>query len=85
MPLTEEQKQELRAIIYKELNLEGVELTDATLIRELPGVESMKVLRIIAKIEHHFDVELSDDVVFNIGTFAELVQALSEARSEAAS
>lgn len=85
MPITEEEKQELRAIICNELNLTGVEITDATLIRELPGIESMKVLRMIAKIERHFDLELSDDVVFNIGTFAELLQALNEARNESAS
>lgn len=85
MPLTDDEKQELRTIICHELNLTGVEITDTTLIRELPGIESMKVLRMIAKIERHFDLELSDDVVFNIGTFADLTQALSESRSEAAS
>lgn len=84
MSLTEQEMQELRSIIHRELELEGVEITDTTLIRELPGIESMKVLRIIAKIERHFDVELSDDVVFNIGTFAELVHALGEARAESA-
>ncbi len=84
MSITTEQTNELRTIILGELGLEDFEITDSMLVRELPGIESMKVLRIIAKIERQFDVELSDEVVFNIGTFAELVNAIRDARSEPA-
>ena len=55
-----------------------------TVIRQLPGIESMKVLRIITKIERQFQIEMDDEVVFNMGTFGDLVSALDRARAEAA-
>jgi acyl carrier protein len=74
----------LRQIICTELGDPSLVFEPETVIRDLPGIESMKVLRIISKIERQFGVELSDDVVFNIGTYGELSNALDSARSEAA-
>lgn len=74
----------LRQIICAELGDFSLEFAPETVIRDLPGIESMKVLRIISKIERQFGVELSDEVVFNIGTYGELSNALDTARREAA-
>lgn len=74
----------LHSIIRAELGNPALALEPSTVIREIDGIESMKVLRIIAKIERQFGVELDDEVVFNTGTFGELVSALDRARAEAA-
>lgn len=81
--MTSEDQAILHTIIRAELGVPQLELAPDTVIRELPGIESMKVLRIISKIEHQFGVELDDEVVFNIGTFGELTGALDRARVEA--
>lgn len=73
----------LRQIICTELGDHSLVFEPETAIRDLPGIESMKVLRIISKIERQFGVELSDEVVFNIGTYGELSNALDAARREA--
>lgn len=79
-----EEQNVLQAIILSELGVESIQLETATVIRELPGIESMKVLRIITKIERQFGVEMDDEVVFNLGTYGDLVTALDRARAEAA-
>jgi len=66
----------ISAIVCEELKLSAEQLTSGTNLRELPGVESIKVLRIISKIERVFDVELEDDVVFRVKTVAELASAI---------
>lgn len=79
-----EEQNVLQSIILSELGVESIQLDTATVIRELPGIESMKVLRIITKIERQFGVEMDDEVVFNLGTYGDLVTALDRARAEAA-
>jgi acyl carrier protein len=81
--MTSDEQAVLYSIIRTELNDPSLVFESATVIRELPGIESMKVLRIISKIERQFGVELDDDVVFNVGTFGDLVGALDKARAEA--
>ena len=47
-------------------------------VRELPGMESIKVLRAVTKIEKQFEIELDDSVVFQVETVAELAGAVQE-------
>ena len=79
-----EEQDILHSIIRAELGDPSLSLQSETVIRELPGIESMKVLRIITKIERQFQIEMDDEVVFNMGTFGDLVSALDRARAEAA-
>lgn len=78
-----EEQKTLQSIICAELGA-AIEFAPETVIRELPGIESMKVLRIITKVERQFGVEMDDEVVFNMGTYGDLVTALDRARAEAA-
>jgi len=64
--------------VCDELKLEPAELGVDVNLRELPGVESVKVLRVIARIERQFDCELDDEVVFRVETVQELVGAVEE-------
>ncbi len=79
-----EEQSILHSIIRTELGDPTLSLQPETVIRELPGIESMKVLRIITKIERQFQIEMDDEVVFNMGTYGDLVSALDKARAEAA-
>jgi acyl carrier protein len=40
------------------------------------GIESFQVLRAIARIEEHFDVEVPDAAVFNMSTVAEMANVV---------
>lgn len=74
----------IRSIVSAELDIPPTQLPAGADLRELPGVESLKILRIVARLERTFDVELEDDVVFRVRSITELAQsieALRESRS----
>jgi acyl carrier protein len=66
------------AFVCDELELRPEDFTGDTNLRELPGAESVKVLRVIARIERTYDCELDDEIVFRVETVRELVNAVSE-------
>lgn len=70
---------EIIQIISSELGIPPQELTPEVRLRSLPGMESMKVLSIILKVEKRYGIELPDDATFRletVGQFLELVQSL---------
>jgi len=71
-------RQFIRTVISRELNLPRDVITDQAILRELPGVESVKFLRIIVAVEREYSIELDDDVVFHIETIDELSKAVFE-------
>jgi acyl carrier protein len=73
-------KQALCALISEELKLPAARITPSTDLRAL-GVESIKILRIIAKIERAYDVELDDGLVFRVKTVDELASAIGQLRA----
>lgn len=74
----------ISTLVSEELKIPLEQITPTTNLRDLPGVESIKVLRIVAKIERHFDVELEDDLVFRVKTIQELAEAIQELLKEQA-
>lgn len=69
--------------ICDELKLPASQFGDSTNLRELPGAESLKILRVIARIERAFDIELEDEIVFRVERLDELVRVVSALTSEA--
>lgn len=70
---------EIIQIISTELGIPAEELTSDVRLRSLPGMESMKVLSIILKVEKKYGIELPDDATFRletVGQFLDLVQSL---------
>ena len=47
-------------------------------LRALPGVESIKILRIVANLEREFDIRLDDQVVFRVRTIGGLAHEVSK-------
>ncbi|WP_282782096.1 acyl carrier protein [Nocardia sp. CC201C] len=62
---------------------ESALLPDADL-RGMAGVDSVRVLRMIARIERTYDIELDDQDVFGTATLADVVAVVAEALREAA-
>lgn len=69
-------EQTISRLVSEELKLPVEELQASTNLRELPGVESIRVLRIIARLERTYDVELEDELVFRVQTLGELAEAI---------
>lgn len=52
-----------------------VQLDD--LLEQLPNMESVRFMRILTRIEDHFEIELEDDAVFGAATVGELAQIVA--------
>ncbi len=63
-------------LVIQELNIDPVRIGRDTNLRELPGIESIRLLRIVSKLERTFGVELEDEVVFTVSTLGELADAI---------
>lgn len=66
-------------ILSAELGMPGEELTADVHLRGIAGMDSMKVLSIILKVEKKFGIEIPDDATFRmetVGQFFELVESL---------
>jgi acyl carrier protein len=68
----------IKQLVQSTLKLPDGELASTTNLRDLPGVESIKILRIVASLEKKFDVRLDDQVVFRLSTIEELASAVSK-------
>jgi acyl carrier protein len=67
-------------ILSAELSIPGEELTPDVHLRGIAGMDSMKVLSIILKVEKRFGIEIPDDATFRletVGQFLELVESLA--------
>ncbi len=78
MATTSELKTDISRIICETLHIQNAELEGAKDLRDIQSVDSVNLVRAIAQIEDHFDIELDDDLVFEVKTFDELVSAVDE-------
>jgi acyl carrier protein len=69
----------VRAIVAEVLAVPAAELALDTDLRGVEGADSIKVLRMIARIEREFDVELEDEDVFGVSTIAEVADVVRKA------
>jgi acyl carrier protein len=71
--------EQIRAIAAKETGIPVEELTPDLDLRKVEGVDSVKVLRVVARIERDHDIELSDEQVFAFATVSDVADAVVEA------
>jgi acyl carrier protein len=75
---------EVRAQAAKELGVDVAEVSETTVLKELPGADSVRLLRVVAQIERVYDVEFEDEDIFAVRTPRELTDlVLAQARTEA--
>ncbi|WP_410641683.1 acyl carrier protein [Amycolatopsis sp. lyj-346] len=56
-----------------ELKISADGIGPADVLRDLPGADSMKMLRVVSKLERRWDVEFEDEEIFAVKTVDELV------------
>lgn len=69
-------------IAAAETGLPASDLTPDADLRGMAGVDSVRVLRMIAKIERAYDVELDDEDVFGMSTIGEVAVVVDKALRE---
>jgi len=66
-------------IVAEVLGVDAGDLRPDTDLRTVEGADSIKVLRIIAKIEQRYDVELDDADVFGVSTVEQVAKVVATA------
>ncbi|WP_280404263.1 acyl carrier protein [Nocardia brasiliensis] len=72
------------AIAATETGLAATDLRPDVDLRGMSGVDSVRVLRMVAKIEKTYDIELEDQDVFGLSTLNDVVAVVERALREAA-
>ncbi|AUI58410.1 acyl carrier protein [Amycolatopsis sp. BJA-103] len=57
-----------------ELKIPAADIAADDVLRDLPGADSMKMLRVVSKLERRWDVEFEDEQIFAVKTVDELVE-----------
>lgn len=69
----------LTDIVATELGVPSTSVGSDTNLRAMEGADSVKVLRVIAKIERRYDVELEDEDVFSVSSVGEVAEVVHRA------
>jgi acyl carrier protein len=77
--ITDQITETVRGIVAEVLDTPAAELSLDTDLREVEGADSIKVLRLIARIEREYDVELEDEDVFGVSSIAEIAEVVRKA------
>ncbi|MDN5914535.1 MAG: acyl carrier protein [Pseudonocardia sp.] len=76
---TEEITTSVIEIVAEVLGADAAELSPGTDLRTVEGADSIKVLRIIARIEQRYDIELDDAEVFGVSTVEQVATVVAAA------
>ena len=57
-------------------------ISGADVLKDLPGADSMKLLRVVSKLERQWDVEFEDEAIFAAKTVDDLVTLVQKCVSE---
>jgi acyl carrier protein len=71
--------EQVRSIAAEETGIPVEQLSPELDLRKVEGVDSVKVLRVVARIERDYDVELSDEQVFAFESVSDVADAVVEA------
>lgn len=69
----------VRSLVSEVLGVSAAELAVDTDLRGVEGADSVRVLRLIARIEREYDVELEDSDVFGVSSIAEIAEVVRKA------
>lgn len=84
MPVTtlDEITATITEIVAAEINVAPGDLAADTELRAVEGVDSVKVLRTVAKIERQYHIELRDEDVFELSTIGQLATVVKNALAD---
>lgn len=66
----------VRQLLAEELKLEPASIGDTSDVRALPGVDSVKIVRVVAKIERSYGLEFDDDDIFQLVTIEDIAELI---------
>ncbi|WP_239334339.1 acyl carrier protein [Frankia sp. CiP3] len=69
----------ITGIVTEELGLTTGSVAPSTDLRSMQGADSVKVLRMIARIERHYDVELDDEDIFTLSSIHDVALVVAGA------
>jgi acyl carrier protein len=71
----------LTTIVAEELGVPAASVSPDADLREVEGADSVKVLRVIARVERQYDVELEDEDVFGASAIRDVAEVVERALS----
>jgi acyl carrier protein len=63
----------VRELLSQELKIEPADIADDAVLKELPSADSVRLVRVVSRLERHYDREFDDERVFGLSRFDELV------------
>ncbi|WP_062212983.1 acyl carrier protein [Streptomyces sp. NBRC 109706] len=60
-------------LVAAELEISPSEIALTDVLKGLPGADSMKLLRVVSKLERHWDAEFDDEAIFAARTVDDLI------------
>jgi acyl carrier protein len=63
----------VRELLGQELKIMPSDIPDDAVLKELPGADSVRLVRVVSRLERHWDREFEDERVFDLRNFDELV------------
>ncbi|EMD24904.1 acyl carrier protein [Amycolatopsis azurea] len=79
-----QEREQLHSLIREKLEC-AEEIEDTTLVRELPGVDSMKLLRLLGAVELGFQVNLGFEAIPQVQTVRDIEHLICDSRERYAS
>ncbi|EGX58609.1 hypothetical protein SZN_16942 [Streptomyces zinciresistens K42] len=87
--LPPQERERLYSLIREKLDLSDAEcpegIKDTTMVTELPGVDSMKLLRLLGAVELGFLVNLGFEAILRVQTVQDVERLICESREQYAS
>ncbi|WHT22969.1 acyl carrier protein [Crossiella sp. CA-258035] len=84
--LTPEERERLYSLIREKLELSDAEypeeIKNTTMVSELPGVDSMKLLRLMGAVELGFRVNLGFEAIPQVQTVQDVERLICESREQ---
>ncbi|XZO01269.1 MAG: acyl carrier protein [Microcoleus sp.] len=81
-PLTDRERQKLLAMIRKTIDIidDNFELDDETVLKSLPGFDSLTVMRFLGQVEIEFFINLGWESLEKVKTLADLYEVVAQAK-----
>ncbi|GAA1934759.1 acyl carrier protein [Kitasatospora viridis] len=83
--LSPRERDQLHSLIREKLDTGGAEgpaeIRDTTMVRELPGVDSMMLLRLLGAVELGFEVNLGFQAIPQVETVQDIERLICESRA----
>lgn len=81
-PLTDRERQKLLAMIRKTIDIidDNFELDDETVLKSLPGFDSLTAIRFLGQVEIEFFINLGWESLEKVKTLADLYEVVAQAK-----